>query len=88
MGLFKTHWEVEYEGCLITIRRNEWTKGFVVECDGEQIAKRSWTLIGLGEVEGELEFQDKKVPFIVDVQSNSECFLRIEGKEIRAQQVE
>ena len=88
MGLLKTHWEATYEGCLITIRRNEWTKGFIVECDGERVAKRTWTLVGLGTVKGELTFEDRAIPFEVEVQPRSECFLRIEGEEIRASLVE
>ncbi|MBK7585647.1 MAG: hypothetical protein IPI67_36360 [Myxococcales bacterium] len=50
MGMLGTRWEAEHEGHELVVSRNELTKGFKLEWDGTEIARRSWSWIGLGEL--------------------------------------
>jgi hypothetical protein len=50
MGLLGTRWK----GHEVAVSRNEWTKGFSIEWDGTEIARRSWSWIGLGELRGQV----------------------------------
>lgn len=52
MGLLSTRWEANYQGHNITVARNEVTRGFAVEWDGREIARRAWSFVGLGELHG------------------------------------
>lgn len=58
MGLLGTRWEAEYEGHRLVVSRNELTKGFSLEWDGEEIARRSWSLVGLGELHGSAHLKE------------------------------
>ena len=55
MGFITTRWEATYEGHRITVTRNEIGRGFVLEWDGREVARRSWSLFGLGELDGTVE---------------------------------
>lgn len=55
MGLLTTRWEAEYEGHHLTVSRNEVGRGFSLEWDGREIARRSWSWVGLGELHGTAE---------------------------------
>lgn len=55
MGILGTRWEGEYRGHAVVVDRNEWTKGFRVTWDGEEIARRTWSLVGLGELRASVE---------------------------------
>lgn len=50
MGWLKTRWEGKYNTHRICVERNELGRGFKLEWDGVEIAKRTWTWIGLGEL--------------------------------------
>ena len=52
MGWLTTRWEAQHAGHNITVTRNEVAKGFSVEWDGREIARRAWSFIGLGELHG------------------------------------
>jgi hypothetical protein len=58
MGLLGTRWEAEYEGHRLVVTRNELTRGFALEWDGVEIARRTWSLIGLGELHASAEVAD------------------------------
>lgn len=58
MGLLGTRWEAEYEGHRLVVTRNELTRGFALEWDGVEIARRTWSLIGLGELHASAEVTD------------------------------
>jgi hypothetical protein len=52
MGLLTTRWEAKFDGHNITVTRNEVLRGFALEWDGVEIARRTWSWIGLGELHG------------------------------------
>lgn len=55
MGLLKTRWEAEHRGHRIAITRNELTRGFSIWWDGDEVARRSWSWIGLGELKATVD---------------------------------
>ena len=61
MGILGTRWEAEFDGHKISVNRNELTKGFNIEWDGTEIARRTWSLIGLGELHGSAVAKGKEV---------------------------
>jgi hypothetical protein len=69
MGLFGTRWEASYQGHNVTVLRNEMTRGFSIEWDGREIARRSWSMVGLGELHGsaEIDGKDVDVKVVLDV---------------------
>ena len=50
MGILGTRWEGSHLGHAIVVSRNELTKGFKLEWDGVDIAHRTWSRVGLGEL--------------------------------------
>ena len=59
MGFITTRWEATYEGHRITVTRNEIGRGFVLEWDGRELARRAWSWFGLGELHGTVEVGGK-----------------------------
>ena len=92
MGILGTRWEAEFEGHHFTVSRNEVTRGFRVEYDGRTVAKKSWSLIGLGTVEGTIEHGGREVPVKVilslDASLDGGCTVLVDGKEIAVKHVE
>jgi hypothetical protein len=93
MGLLSTRWEATYEGHNITVSRNEVTRGFQVEWDGRQIAHRTWSWVGLGELHASADLGDGKhaeVNVKLDwgdgplkgVGTDGKCILTVNGQEI------
>jgi hypothetical protein len=58
MGILKTRWEADWRGHAITITRSELTRGFSIWFDGQEIARRSWSWVGLGELKGDAVVKD------------------------------
>jgi len=93
MGIFGTRWEAEFEGHEIVVSRNEWTKGFKLEWDGTEIAHRTWSLIGLGELHATAQVDDH--PHEVHValawesirQLDGQCTIRVDGEAIPVKKV-
>lgn len=56
MGILSTRWEGKDDGHAVAVARNELTKGFKLEWDGAEIASRTWSWIGLGELHASAEF--------------------------------
>ena len=75
MGLLGSRWEAKWEGHQFVVVRNEWTKGFKLECDGEEIAGKKMSLVGIGELEGEITHDGKTVPVRAVIDSNCEIFV-------------
>ncbi len=89
MGLFGTRWEAQYKGHSIVISRNEWTKGFRVEWDGQEIARRAWSWIGLGELRGTAEVDGTPIEVQVtldatlkDIGTDGRCYLVVGGEDV------
>src|SRR5689334_19599005 len=59
MGFLTTRWEATYEGHNITVSRNEVLRGFTLEWDGRELARRTWSWIGLGELHGSADVDGK-----------------------------
>ncbi|MCK6534559.1 MAG: hypothetical protein L6Q84_16415 [Polyangiaceae bacterium] len=93
MGILETRWEADYEGHKVTVFRNEVTKGFNLEWDGSEIARRSWSWIGLGKLEGTAEHNGEPVEVQVAIewgglrQLDGTCTLSVGGKEIVATRI-
>lgn len=88
MGLLATRWEAEYEGHNITVSRNEVTRGFSLEWDGHEIARRAWSFVGLGELHGTAEFDGKQhdvhvvLSFGPGLLTDGTCTIKVDGKTI------
>jgi len=60
MGLITTRWEATYERHNITVTRTEIGRGFGLEWDGREIARRGWSWFGLGELHGTVEADGRR----------------------------
>lgn len=93
MGLLGTRWEAEHEGHALVVSRNELTKGFSLEWDGVEIARRSWSWIGLGELHATAELDGKPVEVRVAIswgglsQLEGKCAISVDGKELAVKYV-
>ena len=85
MGLLGSRWEAAWEGHALVVIRNEWTKGFKLECDGEEVAGKSTSLVGTGELNGEITHDGRRVPVRVAVDSS--CEIYIAGASIPVQTI-
>ena len=61
MGLLGTRWEGRHAGHLVSVTRNELTKGFSVEWNGNELARRTWSWIGLGELQATAPLDGKDI---------------------------
>ncbi len=59
MGFITTRWEATCEGHSITVTRNEIGRGFALEWDGREIARRKWSWVGLGELHGSVDLDGR-----------------------------
>ena len=72
----------------MAVSRNELTKGFKLEWDGADIAHRTWSLVGLGELHASAEAKGRPVDVKVVIywggvsQMNGKCLISVDGKEI------
>ncbi len=88
MGLFATRWEATHEGHAVVVNRNEWTKGFSLEWDGVEIARRRWSLIGLGKLHGSAEMGGKPVEVNVEIRwgghsrPDKGCSITVDGVDL------
>jgi hypothetical protein len=85
MGLLGTEWDAEYQGHKLVVARNEFTRGFKLLWDGEEIAHRRWSLIGLGELHADTELDGKHVHVLVAIKwggLNGECTIKVDGADV------
>lgn len=88
MGLMTTRWEAEYEGHNLTVLRTELGRGFTLEWDGKEIARRAWSLVGLGELHGSAEAGGKEHEIKVVLawaglsELDGKCTITVDGREI------
>jgi hypothetical protein len=93
MGLLGTEWDAEFEGHKLVVSRNELTRGFKLEWDGEDIAHRRWSLVGLGELHASAEAKGRHVDVKVVIywggaaEMNGKCLITVDGKEIPVRHV-
>ena len=90
MGFLTTRWEAKFEGHNLTVTRNEIGRGFSIEWDGLEIARRSWTWIGLGELHGTAESDGKShdVKVVLEwagfAELDGKCTLTVDGTPVPA----
>ena len=87
MGLLATRWEAKYEGHNVTVARNEVTRGFSIEWDGHEIARRAWSFVGLGELHGTADVGGRDIDVHVTLglgggSWDGSCTIRVDGKTI------
>ena len=85
MSLLKTRWVSSYEGHAIVVERNEIGRGFRIEWDGHEIARRNWTWIGLGELHATAEIGERHADVLVEIAwggLNGTCTVTVDGKAI------
>jgi hypothetical protein len=92
MGLLNTRWEATYQGHSIVIARNELTKGFRIDWDGQELARRSWSFVGLGELHGTAEIDGKHIDVHVKLDwgdgplkgigTDGKCILTVGGHDV------
>jgi hypothetical protein len=93
MGILASKWQAKYEGHDIVVARNELTRGFNISWDGTEIAHRTWSWVGLGELHGSAELNGKPVEISVTLkwggpsEMNGHCTLKVDGKEIPVEHV-
>ena len=88
MGILGTQWEAEYEGHLLAVSRNELTKGFKLEWDGEEIARRTWSWAGLGELHATADVDGNPKEVRVGIHwgglsaLDGKCLITVDGEEV------
>ncbi len=92
MGLLETTWRASYQGHDLVVSRNEWTKGFQLVCDGEEVARRRWSWIGNGELHGTIEIAGAPTDVRVTISWNGlggegSCTIEVGGESIPVERV-
>jgi hypothetical protein len=87
MGLFHTRWEAKHEGVTLTVARNEFTRGYRLECDGCVVASKRWSLVGLGDLYGSIRIGGRQTPVHVELTIPRDCRIQVDGKVILGRRV-
>ena len=93
MGLLATRWEATFEGHLFSVHRNEVSKGFSLEMDGVELARRTWSWVGLGELHATAELKGQPVEVKLEIRwgwphkPDGTCKITIDGTTIDAKYV-
>ena len=90
VGLFATRWEADYDGQTFVVDRDEVTKGLTVSFGGVVIAKKTWSLIGLGELEGNVRHGESQLPVRVKVGwggFHGQCAITVAGQDLQVRRV-
>lgn len=93
MGLLASRWEAEHDGHRIVVRRNELTRGYSLLWDDVEIARRIWSLVGLGELHGSAAVGDGHVEveavltFGAPSETDGHCSILIDGEDIPVRHV-
>lgn len=88
MGILSSRWEADHQGHHFTVTRSEVTRGFTLEYDGRLVDKRSWSLIGVGDLEGTIELDGRSVKVHVTLfgrlpfSNEQECEIKVDGQPI------
>ncbi len=85
MGLLKTRWEGSHDSHAIAVERNEVGRGFRIDWDGNEIARRRWTWIGLGELHATAEIGDRHADVLVKIEwggINGKCTVTVDGNDV------
>jgi hypothetical protein len=91
--MLETRWEAEHDGHNVVVTRNELGRGFKLEWDGVEIARRAWSFFGLGELHGTATSGDKHYDVRVALEwagfseLNGSCTITVDGVEIPSTRV-
>ena len=75
------------------VSRSELTRGFKLEWDGEDIAHRRWSALGLGELHASTEVQGKPAEVKVVIywagpsEMDGKCMITVNGQELQVRHV-
>ncbi len=97
MGFITTRWEATYEDHGITVTRNEIGRGFALEWDGREIARRRWSLFGLGELHGTVDLDGRHHEIHVTLSvgngpgegllTDGRCTVTVDGAPVEARHI-
>jgi hypothetical protein len=92
MGLLTTRWEADFENHHITVSRNEVGRGFSLEWDGREIARRAWSFVGLGELHATAELDGKQHDVRVSLEwggkiDDGVCKISVDGKNLEVKHI-
>ncbi len=90
MGLLKTRWEARHSGHHISVHRNEVTKGFSLEVDGTEVARKGWSFVGVGKIDGTFRSGDRRVPITAELKFSLRkpvCVVLVDGVPVDITQV-
>jgi hypothetical protein len=85
VGRWKTRWEAAHEGHQIVVTRNELTKGFSLDVDGVEVARKRWSMAGVGTLAGTFRSGDRDVPIVVVLKlsmKRAECEVTVDGAAV------
>ena len=72
------------------ISRSELTRGFQIEWDGEVIASRAWSFVGLGRLNGTANIDDRSVEVTVVIGLggwDGECSVTVDEDNVELTQI-
>lgn len=87
MGMFSTRWEAQYLGHAFTVTRSELSRGYAILVDGQQIAKRSWSLVGTGTLHGTVELSGRPVAVDIALKVGGKCELSVDGQAVECPRI-
>ncbi len=88
MGILGTRWEGSHLGHAIVVSRNELTKGFKLEWDGVDIAHRTWSWVGLGELHASADSRGQPLEVHVAIrwgglsELDGKCTVTVDGVDV------
>lgn len=83
MSLVNDKWEASYEGHNVRVTRSNVSRGFELRIDGEKVAGKMMTLVGVGEATGKMHFDGREIPVKVELSIGNECNVWIDGKWVK-----
>jgi hypothetical protein len=91
MGILQTRWEGKHEGHSVAVHRNELTKGLALDWDGAEIARRTWSWIGLGKLSATADVGGKQAEVDVAVTwgdgLSGKCTVTVDGADVPMERV-
>ncbi len=82
MRRIESSWTATYRGHEITVRRNERTRGFVVEWDARRIGQKTWSLFGVGTLLAQVVLDGRRVPIVATFLPVDRCQLTVDGQPV------
>lgn len=87
VGLLETRWAATYRDHLVTVTRNEMSRGFALEWDGRPVAVKRWCLVGIGTISGEVDLDGGPVAVSAELTAGSKCTLIVGDESVDCRRV-